>query len=42
MRNAVELLNDMIYRVIKKLNLFPTNKLMFKLIWLAMKYASKK
>lgn len=40
--NAVESLNSVIRRVIKKRNVFPTDDSVFKVIWLAMKDASKK
>ncbi|MCW9716628.1 IS256 family transposase [Avibacterium sp. 21-594] len=40
--NAVESLNSVIRRVIKKRNVFPTDESVFKVIWLAMKDASKK
>ena len=40
--NAVESLNSVIRRVIKKRNVFPTDESVFKVIWLAMKTASKK
>ncbi|MFK5238330.1 transposase, partial [Glaesserella parasuis] len=40
--NAVESLNSVIRRVIKKRNVFPTDDSVFKVIWLAIKDASKK
>ena len=40
--NAVESLNSVIRRVIKKRNVFPTNDSVFKVVWLAIKDASKK
>lgn len=40
--NVVESLNSVIRRVIKKRNVFPTDESVFKVIWLAMKAASKK
>ena len=40
--NAVESLNSVIRRVIKKRNVSPTDDSVFKVIWLAMKDASKK
>ncbi|SUB34714.1 Transposase and inactivated derivatives [[Pasteurella] mairii] len=40
--NAVESLNSVIRRVIKKRNVFPTDDSVFKVIWLAMKEVSKK
>ncbi len=39
--NAVESLNSVIRRVIKKRNVFPTDDSVFKVIWLAIKDASK-
>ena len=40
--NAVESLNSVIRRVIKKRNVFPTDDSVFKVVWLAIKDASKK
>ena len=40
--NAVESLNSVIRRVIKKRNVFPTDDSVFKVIWLAIKDVSKK
>ncbi|EQA95401.1 transposase, Mutator family protein [Glaesserella parasuis 29755] len=40
--NAVESLNSVIRRVIKKRNVFPTDDSVFKVIWLAIKDASKR
>ncbi|MWQ77108.1 hypothetical protein GHJ37_08905 [Glaesserella parasuis] len=40
--NAVESLNSVIRRVIKKRNVFPTDDSVFKVIWLAIKDTSKK
>lgn len=40
-KNAVESLNSVIRRVIKKRNVSPTDDSVFKVIWLAMKDASK-
>ncbi|MWQ83449.1 transposase, partial [Glaesserella parasuis] len=40
--NVVESLNSVIRRVIKKRNVFPTDDSVFKVIWLAIKDASKK
>ncbi|EPZ98882.1 transposase, Mutator family protein [Glaesserella parasuis MN-H] len=40
--NTVESLNSVIRRVIKKRNVFPTDDSVFKVIWLAIKDASKK
>jgi putative transposase len=38
----VESLNSVIRRVIKKRNVFPTDDSVFKVVWLAIKDASKK
>ena len=40
--NAVESLNSVIRRVIKKRNVFPIDDSVFKVVWLAIKDASKK
>lgn len=40
--NAIESLNSIIRRVIKKRNVFPTDNAVFKIIWLAINDASKK
>lgn len=40
--NAIESLNSVIRRVIKKRNVFPTDDSVFKVVWLASKDASKK
>lgn len=40
--NAIESLNSVIRRVIKKRNVFPTDEAVFKIIWLAINDASKK
>ena len=40
--NAVESLNSVIHRVIKKRKVFPADDSVFKVIWLVMKDASKK
>ncbi|WP_150539100.1 IS256 family transposase [Actinobacillus vicugnae] len=40
--NAIESLNSVIRRVIKKRNVFPTDEAVFKVVWLAIKDASKK
>lgn len=40
--NAIESLNSVIRRVIKKRNVFPTDDAVFKVVWLAIKDASKK
>ncbi|WP_386693962.1 IS256 family transposase [Lonepinella sp. MS14435] len=40
--NAIESLNSVIRRVIKKRNVFPTDESVIKIVWLAIKNASKK
>ncbi|WP_386688429.1 IS256 family transposase [Lonepinella sp. MS14437] len=40
--NAIESLNSVIRRVIKKRNVFPTDESVIKIVWLAIKDASKK